>query len=199
MVLDPSPPPLDESHSHELHVNDTFTSHSHTLWMNQMIAVTACPRHPLFSCMSVSLTRSRGNHRTHSLNQKFCITLWMTACPRHPLFACRSVSLTRSHTNHLTHSLYTWLWHTIWMTVTYSRVWVCRWHAVVAIPGLIHCINNYALHYEWLRVRDTLVHVNKSQPFIMWVTIIYILNKSDDCHDCVWTTHSYTWISHSHS
>jgi len=92
--------------------------------------------------------------------------------------------------------------HYEWLRVRdtlYSCVGVCRWHVVVATTWLIHWINNYASHYEWLRVNDTLLHVNKSQSFIMWVTIIYILNKSDDCHDCVGTTHSYTRISHSYS
>jgi len=72
-------------------------------------------------------------------------------------------------------------------THSYTREYVTIIHSVM---------HNYWCS-EWvrwlprLRVNDTLIHVSKSQSFIVWVIIMYIVNESDDWRECVSTTHCY--------
>ena len=73
------------------------------------------------------------------------------------VFTCMIVSSTRSYGQHLIYLSYESSWLTLWMTLTYSRVGVCRWHAVMAVIWFIHYVFHHDSHCEWLWLR--LIHV----------------------------------------
>ena len=135
-------------------------------WMSQMIA---CQRH----------THTR---KYVTVIHRYCVVeIWYTLIhvnTSHSFIEC--VVVCRWGMVHSHDVFYEWMWRVVcrWgMVHTHTREYVTVIHSVM---------HNYWCS-EWvrwlprLRVNDTLIHVSKSQLFIVCVIIVYIVNESDDC------------------